>query len=353
MPPPNRRLSSYPPATPFLRGVVSVGTVWALGGLYLDGFAHISNWVESFFTWYHLILYSGVFVPGGLLVLIALGNIRRGYSWRRALPKPYLIALAGGALFFVAGLADLGWHSIFGFEEDVEALLSPTHLVLAAGGFLLFVSPLLEYLQTKPAARPTGWPRLFPVWLSWFGQLALFSFFTQYLNAFAAPQIFVGARPLEDTFIWDTALAAHVIWPTVLLVSFALISLRYWRWPKGFFTAVLTVHALSLWLLYWNEAAHQFGLVILAAPLAGILIDILYARLRPSYKSARARAALRLFFFLMPLIIFLIYFAILVGFYGVWWKIHMWLGVPFVAAIVGWLLALVAAPPETLLDARD
>ena len=61
-----------------MRWALSIGTAWVIFALYLDGFAHISEWVESFFTWYHLILYSGIFVPSAVLVLIGLGNLRRG-----------------------------------------------------------------------------------------------------------------------------------------------------------------------------------------------------------------------------------------------------------------------------------
>lgn len=34
------------------------------------------------------------------------------------------------------------WHSRFGIEAGIEALLSPTHLVLALGGMLMVSGPL-------------------------------------------------------------------------------------------------------------------------------------------------------------------------------------------------------------------
>lgn len=344
---------AYPPVTPLMRGVVTLGTFWALTGLYLDGLAHISSWVESFFTWFHLVLYSGVLVPAGALALMGLGKLRAGYPLRRMLPKPYLIALLGAGLFFLSGFADLAWHEIFGFEEDLEALLSPSHLLLAVGGFLIFNAPLREYLSRPVKGRARDVRGLLPAWVAWFGHLSILSFFTQYTNAFAHPNLFAGTRPAGDHFVLDTALISHVFWPAVMLVSFVLIGLRWWKWPRGFFTILLSVHAASLWLMYWNEPAREYGWVMLNAPLAGILIDLLYGRMQPSYEGAEGRRALRRFAFWMPLIIFLSYFGVLISVYGGWWKIHMWLGAPIAAGVIGWMLGMLAAPPEMLGEGSD
>jgi len=337
--------AQFPPTTPLIRWVLGLGTVWVIFGLYLDGFAHISEWVESFFTWYHLILYAGVFFPAGALCLIGLGNLRRGYPLARMLPRPYLIAVLGALVFIAGGLADMAWHGVFGFEEDVEALLSPSHLFLAVGGFMIFNAPIMEFLQTPPAERPRSARRLLPVWLAWFGELAFISFFTQYTLPFGHPHLFVGLRPLDVQFIWDIGLLSHVIWGTVLLVTFVVLSLRYWKWPRGYFTINLTLHALTLWLMYWNTPARQYWLVLPGALLAGIIIEFIYGRLQPSYANAASQAKLRTFAFLVPTITFLIFFTILLGAYGIWWEIHMWLGAPLTAGVIGWMLSLIAAPP--------
>ncbi|MDA1329994.1 MAG: hypothetical protein DWG76_03660 [Chloroflexi bacterium] len=328
-----------------MRWALSIGTAWVIFALYLDGFAHISEWVESFFTWYHLILYSGIFVPSAVLVLIGLGNLRRGFPLRRMLPRPYMLALLGSAIFLVGGFVDMGWRGVFGFEEDIEALLSPSHLFLAVGGLLIFNAPILEFLSIRPADRPKAKQSLLPVWIAWFGNLAFISFFTQYTTPFNHPNLFVGGRPFGEQFIWDIGLLSLVIWESVLLVSFMLLSLRYWKWPRGYFTVNLTLHALILWLSYWNTPVRQYWLVLPGALLAGIIVDLVYSRLQPSYATQAARVALRRFAFLIPFIVFSIYFAILVQAYGVWWQVHMWLGAPFTAGFIGWMLSLVAAPP--------
>ncbi|HSE45781.1 MAG TPA: hypothetical protein VLA89_10700 [Gemmatimonadales bacterium] len=52
---------------------------------------------------------------------------------QRALPVGYGLSGLGALIFAAGGMTDLIWHTIFGIEAHVEALLSPTYLVLALG----------------------------------------------------------------------------------------------------------------------------------------------------------------------------------------------------------------------------
>ena len=62
--------------------------LWLIGGAYLDSWAHyhFGNNLETFFTPWHAVLYSGF----GVVMLLTLGtwfvNMRRGYDWRHAMP---------------------------------------------------------------------------------------------------------------------------------------------------------------------------------------------------------------------------------------------------------------------------
>ena len=66
---------------------------------------------------------------------------------------------------FVDGWAHLVWHEIFGIEVDLEALLSPSHLTLFAGGLLVVTSPLRAAWAEPSSASPT-FGQLFPRLLS-------------------------------------------------------------------------------------------------------------------------------------------------------------------------------------------
>src|SRR3954469_1401700 len=87
---------------------------WVLAGLYLDGWAHVHNvGVETFFSTWHGVLYSG-FLTGALVLLGAtVRNRTLGYAWADAVPQGYSLALIGAGLFALGGLADMSWHLAF------------------------------------------------------------------------------------------------------------------------------------------------------------------------------------------------------------------------------------------------
>src|SRR5215470_10267410 len=97
--------------------MVALGA-WLLGGLYLDGWAHVHvPRLETFFTPWHAVLYSGYLAGAVALVVTFLRNRRRGAPRARALPPGYRLSLAGAFIFFFGGVADMLWHVTFGIEK--------------------------------------------------------------------------------------------------------------------------------------------------------------------------------------------------------------------------------------------
>jgi len=98
--------------------------VWLLGGGYTDAWAHNHIRLETFFTPWHAVLYSGllavlVFHVGALII-----NRLRGYAWRYSLPQGYWLSLVGIIGFVFGGVGDLIWHTLFGIELNIEGALS-------------------------------------------------------------------------------------------------------------------------------------------------------------------------------------------------------------------------------------
>ncbi len=119
---------------------------WLMVGLFVDGWAHnnLDASLETFFTPWHALFYSGFTACAvWLLWLVRLG-LRRGLVGAAAVPQGYGLGLVGLAVFAVGGVADMTWHLIFGIERDVEALFSPSHLVLFAGTALVLGSPFRD-----------------------------------------------------------------------------------------------------------------------------------------------------------------------------------------------------------------
>ncbi|HEY7469724.1 MAG TPA: hypothetical protein VIC07_09405 [Acidimicrobiia bacterium] len=139
-------------------GILSVLLV---GGFFIDLWAHSHGRVdESFFTPWHAILYAAAGLFGGILLAIWLRNRRSGAAFAEALPAGYGLSLIGAGVFLAAGVGDLIWHEVFGIEQSVDALLSPTHLALATSGMMMVFGPVRSAWWKGP-------PLSFPLWLPW------------------------------------------------------------------------------------------------------------------------------------------------------------------------------------------
>lgn len=128
---------------------------WLIGGLFLDGWAHnhVAS-LETFFTPWHAVLYSGYAALAALYFVTALRNRGGGAAWPRVMPVGYQASLVGAIVFGIGGGLDLLWHTIFGIERSVDALLSPTHLVLATGIILMVTGPLRAAWRKPDGGAP-------------------------------------------------------------------------------------------------------------------------------------------------------------------------------------------------------
>jgi uncharacterized membrane protein HdeD (DUF308 family) len=323
--------------------LVVLASAWIVAGLFLDGWAHntLRNAIETFFTPWHAVLYSGFAVAGGLLVITHARNVMQGYQLWRGLPKVYMLSLLGVAIFGLSGGADFLWHSLFGFEVDTEALLSPTHLSLAIGGLLIISGPFRAAWERSRANEKQGWLPLLPTILSLLLMLSVFTFFTQFSNLFPHANQFAASRPAGDPYFWDVTQISYVLIPAGLMMTFILLAMRRWTLPIGSLTLILAGNATLMFLLGESYSSAQWP-VLVAALIGGVVADLLLATFRP---SAQRLMSLRLFAFSTPFVFFLIYFAALLLTGGIWWRIHMWLGVTFLAGIVGLGLSFLLVPP--------
>lgn len=345
---PRRAINEHPAGSVRFDLTVALLTLWFAIGLFVDGWAHNHGYTDNtFFTPWHALLYSGMAATGLFLLVQQWRYVEQGYRWARALPKGYLPSLFGVVLFFAGGGFDMVWHEIFGFEANVEALLSPAHLLLASSGALILTGPL-RAAWGRPG-RASGWRQLFPAVLSLLILLSLLTFFTQYTNLFAQNRVLVGR---SQSYLWDvTGISYFVV--TALVTTFVLLlALRRWALPFGAVTFLLSANA-ALMLALQFEHQRQYWPTLLAAPFAGLLGDVLIRWLRPSVERPRA---VWLFAFVVPFALSGATMAILLMTARVGWSVHMWLGATFTAGIVGLLLGFLTAPPaipdDSAADAR-
>lgn len=304
-------------------------------GLFLDGRAHATRPLESFFTPWHLILYSGFAAGAAWTGWILLRARRSGGPLRDALPRGFGLTLMGVVGFAIAGLGDLGWHTAFGIEASIEALLSPTHLLLLVSGALMLTSPLRAAWAAEPADDPKGSRRLVAAVLSMTVTTALLAFFFQYLSAFEHTDRITGAAGGEETVI--LALASIFVTNTLLVGALLLLVGRFGRLPLGTATLLFGAVAAAVVLEHGTQAPE----VVAAALAGGIAADLLLRMLRPSLGGPQR---LWLAGGLIPVVLWSAYFAALALTRGVAWAPELWSGAIALAGLIGLGLAFIQAP---------
>jgi hypothetical protein len=305
------------------------------GGVFLDGWAHTHGRVDdTFLTPWHAALYSGFFAMAVLLVGRAAWGVRRdGLPWRRAMPDGYGLGLAGVACWIVGGPFDALWHSVFGFEANVEALLSPAHAVLVLGFGLMASGPLRAGLRRAPP----GWANELPMILSLTFVVSILTFFTQIAhpiaNLWATPQA-MGEAMTELGIVGILLTAAILTAPLLLL-------LRYGRLPVGATTIVVGLNAFAMGFLYDRGA---YPRAVVAATIASaVAVDVLRAALHPGPSRPRAFRTFACALAALPTVG---YFAALAVTSGIAWSTHLWVGTIVFSGIAGWLLSYLVLPPR-------
>jgi hypothetical protein len=340
--------ATRPRASPREDLLTVVFATWMVGGLFVDGWAHHRQKPESFFTPWHAILYSGFVAAAVWMTWMVQRRRAEGAQGLAAVPVGYGIGLVGAAVFAFGGLFDMGWHVVFGIEGSLEALLSPSHLVLLVGGLLVVTSPLRSAWH-DPASSAPRFPQFLTPLLSATLATVSAAFYLMMLSPFLiasmtdAPYRF-GARSVDvalgTRFAGQARLVGYaaILLTTVLLLAPGLLLMRRWRLPFGTFTflfggvATLTA-ALDGFLL---------GPIFLAPAVAGVGADLLYRRIRPGPDRPWA---MRLWAAATPVVMWLAYFAILKRARTLEWSVELWAGVTLMSALVGFGLALCMTPP--------
>ena len=314
--------------------------VWAVVGLFLDGWAHSEQKPDSFFTPWHAVLYSGFSAAAGWSLFTIYRRSAPGVSWREAAPKGQLVTFAGFAIFGVGAAGDLLWHETFGIELGVEALLSPTHLLLMTGGLTALSAPLRTAWAFQRVAPSFG--SFLPALMSLTLVTAVVRFFFLYLSPFEVGEAV--SFPATTTDIHDVsrltaplgaqlrerwALASFLV-TSIILILPVLLVLKRWRPPAGAFTLLFTIAILL------ETAVGEFKqpLILLSGILAGAAADLL----------ARKRVPAPVTGFAVPVILWVGYFAIVGTAYDLGWSPDLWLGITLMSGLLCGAMGFLATP---------
>lgn len=309
-------------------------------GLFLDGWAHhhLAEELESFFTPWHAVLYSGATALGGILLIAAFLNYRKGYRLKNILPREYLVALIGFILFGAAGILDLLWHEVFGIEENVEALYSPSHLLLFSSG-IMGVGTLFRALWEREKI-----PQELPHIISAALVLCVLSFVMLPLHPFVHPMMGnLEHNPASNQLDLIVGIAGIVIF-SALLVGVILLLMRRIKLPFGSIALIIFLNVLAM-----SYLKDQFRFIV-PVTVAGFLADVFLYWSRGGFY---VRWGLRFFSFMLPALIFVFYVTTVHYTEGIWWTLHLWTGSIFIAGLTGLTVSFLVEPPGALASAKS
>lgn len=315
--------------------------LWLIGGLFSDGWAHHNvPELEGFFTPWHGALYFGLLLAGAWFAWLGRAG---GLRWYRHVPSGYGWGVVGIGVFAFGGLADMAWHLAFGVEAGVDALLSPSHLVLFTGGLLILTSTVRSRWGSGDVASPVAMGALALV-------TALVSFFLLYVSEFTANAPTVAFEALPEGHPQHTAseLPATAGVGGFLITTALLLVPLVWTWqraraPRGLLTMLV---ALTSWLsaaVVDLDRAAVFGAA--GATLGAIVGEFALDRLEDRDLPSRLRVPVLAAAAIIP--IWTVHIAALAVGVGLAWSVELWSGAVILSGLAAAALGglAVSAPP--------
>ncbi|QHT62736.1 hypothetical protein GXP70_23975 [Paenibacillus lycopersici] len=322
--------------------------IWLIGGIFIDGFAHNHGVVETFFTPWHAILYSGYLASAAWMGwLLFQSKKATGLSWTKAAPVGYGLGLIGVVIFLIGGLGDMYWHTVFGIEKDIAALLSPTHLILLLGGLLILSSPFRAGWYNEKLAKP-DWRAFTPAFLSLVVTTGAVSFFLMYA------WIFRYNLPAKSTMLWydyqfgggglldemnKTRGLVFILIDTLVYMFPVFLLMKRWTLPAGTMTALFTLVSVMMNVL---DGFQNYPSIFVALG-AGLVGDILYRALRAGEGRVMAE---RVIAAAVPIALWSFYFAWMAISDGIGWEQEFWAGSIVEATLLSMGLHLLASQKQ-------
>jgi hypothetical protein len=325
---------------------------WFTVGLFLDAWAHNNvPELETFFTPWHAVFYSGFVATAAWIAWTVKDAVRggwRGVSAFRAMPAGYGAAAVALVSFGVFAVGDMTWHGVFGVEQDINILFSPTHLGLITSMIVIVTTPMRAAWADRDLPAAPGLRPLLPAVLSLALATTQVLLLLQYVNAlvYSSGSVVIALSAGDQG--WTAGFVSALAVTTLVIGAPLLTVARRWLPPFGTATILYALlGGLSGAITGFRDVP-----MLIAFVAAGVGVDLLVRGLRPA-PSRLWRY--RLFAALSPLLTWTVY--IVTAYYtsppiaprfgsvehpeGV---VELWTGVPVVQAALGLLLAVLLVP---------
>ena len=313
-------------------------------GFMLDVWSHSTFGPDqSVFSAYHALFYSSVIGIAGILLVTAFHNLQRGIAWHQTIPRGYRLSFLGVLIFGVAGFADLIGHALYGFETDIETLVSPSHIGIFISWGLMSSGPMLAIIERASADERISFGQVFPVALSWGSALFAITLMFNIVPPLGGPYALQLARTifqLED--VGAEVVVAGVYIQTILLFGALLWLIYRVRLPRGGIIILFTVFGIT------GLVTALPTLMIPTMVMGGIFTEILYRVIQPTRSQV---VRFRLFGFLAPIPFWLFHYGFIAGLNiggGLSVTAYIWAGSVFHAAVLGFGLAYLMTQSQTI-----
>lgn len=330
---------SKKPASSFIFDwIITLLICWMYFGLFIDiwGHNHLkASALETFFTPSHYMFYSGFTLITLVYLIIGYKNYRNGYSVKNLLPSGYSLLHIGW--FVAGGIFDFFWHSSFGVEKNLDALISPAHVFLGVGTTFMLTGPIRSrwsQLNLKSNLM-NQLPLLICLAIIW----TCYSVMTEYAHPIFRP-VLAGVNLNQNNnqiFLLQGLGVASIFIQTILMTSIVYINMFKQKFLPGSFTFLITINT-TLMSIMASKSFTPDMYFILGGLLGGVLLDIFYYLLNPSLSQPKK---FQIFSFLLGLIYSFVYFFSLYLGKGFWTSVHLTVGVIFESAIIIWFYSLI------------
>jgi hypothetical protein len=269
---------------------------------------------------------------------------QRGRFDPALIPVGYGLGLVGAGLFVAGGIADGAWHTMFGVEVGVAALLSPSHLLLLTAGLLMVTSPVRSAWSSPDLPARSSFKDLLPALWATTLTTTVVLFFFQYLSAFVSRTPSTPQGPGPEGLMTTIVGVASVLVTNLIVVAPVLLLARRWRLPFGAVTLLAGAGAVGLTSL----REFVLGALVPAMVAGGLAADLVVARLRPrpdrpgAFRAAGA---------LVPVVLWGAWMGVYALAYGIAWPPELWAGILGMASLGGLGLSVLVLPPAIPPDA--
>lgn len=318
-------------------------SVWLLLAIYLDGWAHLHlPGLETFFTPWHAALYSGLVATAAWMAIVIWRNRQRGQPLTGAIPAGYQSTVIGLVLFAAAGVLDLAWHELLGIEVSLDALVSPTHLLLGLSLFLILGTGIRS-ARAASGSKAFEWTP--PALLALALMTGLGAFFLIYCSAFVRtpPAVPYLQTPIGSPGHTQVELppalgmASYLVTTALIIAPFLYSFSGAPRPPRGIATILVAVVA---WLPLGMSGLRPAAVAGAAgATVVAVVADVLLARRAGPWLKRRLPAV-------AALLAALIWTGQMAGIAlasGIKWPVSMWLGAVVLSAGLAAALAVLSS----------